>query len=59
VKQYTDACNLAKKELDVIKTKIEGKAEEKRLTMREDMMDYQDEEGEDGSPGRGMGGGAG
>jgi hypothetical protein len=45
VRQITDTCNLAKKELDLIKSKLDAKAEEKRLTMREDMMGYDDDEG--------------
>lgn len=49
VKRFTDACNLSKKELDNIKAKLDGKADEKRVTMRQEMMDYQDEEDLDGN----------
>jgi len=44
VKRFTDSCNHSKKELDSIKTRLEAKAEEKRVTMRQDMLDYQDDE---------------
>jgi len=45
VKHFTDGCNLAKKELDTIKIKLDAKTEEKRLTMHGDAMDYEDDEG--------------
>lgn len=44
VKRFTDSCNQSKKELDSIKTRLDAKAEEKRVTMRQDMLDYQDDE---------------
>ncbi len=51
MKHFTDACNLAKKELDTIKTKLDGKEQEKRLTMKHDMMaGYEQEEDMDGQP---------
>lgn len=56
VKQYTDACNMAKKELDTIKGRLDAKEQEKRVTLRQDMMGYEDED-MDGQPvdGRGSG----
>lgn len=56
MKYFTDRCNFAKKELDTIKARLDAKTEEKRATMREDLMDgYEDEmdggmEGGRGSP---------
>ena len=43
VKSFTESCNNAKKELDVIKEKLDEKAEEKRMTMRDDMAAFEDE----------------
>lgn len=36
VKQHTEACNQAKRDLDEIRKRIEAKAQDKRLTARED-----------------------
>lgn len=44
VKGFTDQCNKAKKEIDTIMVKLEAKAEEKRITMREDMAAFEDED---------------
>lgn len=44
IKRYTDSCNQSKKELDNIKSRLDAKAEEKRVTMRQDMLDYQDDD---------------
>lgn len=44
VKAFTDQCNQAKKDLDSIKGKLDEKAEEKRITMREDMAAFEDED---------------
>lgn len=54
MKQYTDACNLAKKELDTIKSRLDQKEQDKRVTMRQDMMGYEDED-MDGQPADGRG----
>jgi hypothetical protein len=43
VKAFTESCNSAKKDLDIIKEKLDIKAEDKRLTMREDMAAFEDE----------------
>lgn len=43
VKVFTEQCNAAKRDLDLIKEKLDQKAEEKRMTMREDMAAFEDE----------------
>ena len=43
VKQFTEACNTAKKELDTIKSRLDAKELDKRATMREDMMGYEED----------------
>jgi len=43
VKSFTESCNNAKRELDAIKGKLDEKAEEKRLTMRDEMGAFEDE----------------
>ena len=56
VRQFTDGCNLAKRELDQIKSKLDAKAEEKRITMRQDMMENYQDEDEEGLEGAGAAG---
>ena len=48
MKVFTDQCNIAKKDLDVLKSKLDAKEHEKRVTMREDMLGYGDGD-DDGS----------
>jgi kinesin family protein 6/9 len=43
VKAFTESCNTAKRDLDLIKEKLDIKTDEKRLTMREDMAAFEDE----------------
>lgn len=43
VKAFTESCNLAKHDLDVIKEKLDQKNEEKRATMREEMGAFEDD----------------
>ncbi len=43
VKVFTESCNLAKHDLDIIKEKLDQKADEKRATMREDMGAFEDD----------------
>ena len=56
VKLFTERCNAAKKDLDQVKFRLDQKAEEKRLTMQEEMMGYDEDdmEGEMQGDGSGM-----
>lgn len=44
MKELTELCNKAKKDLDGVKAKLDEKAEEKKKQLREELMD--DEEGD-------------
>lgn len=45
VKALTDTCNVNKRDLDVIKQKLDAKAEEKKEQMREDLAGLDDDDG--------------
>lgn len=45
VKQLTEQCNASKKDLDVVKAKLDAKAQEKKEQMQEDLQGLDDDEG--------------